>query len=723
MSVLRRLAARGARVRGRLPRPHRRLRSLRSTRQRNLRFLAVADRLPRPLPDGLAPALSGHAGRRLRFGTTDWTALSGTVPALREAARRGVDAADPAAARPVLDLLLDQTPPNSATQEILGYLGVLDDDTDTAVRYFTMASVDEPGSVARRRARAERRHSHERERLAIRTAASHPLPAELAERQRDVLAAPFTRHGPLEDAAERLVVRALLAGELAGLEPLAAALRRHGRLVPSTAEVPGVDAVVEAAAALRADGDYVAAHTSLQRAPARPEALVPPLLDELATVLSARSRYPAARIVLAILADAEEWAGPAAVRQAQIAWILHDDEETVQAARRAIRLDAGSPPVRTLRRRGREPITPADPPAGGVGHVAFYVDAGENFGDISLPVAVRQSIEASAGPRTWLPFHAHQLFDAEFVRLANTQRALVVGGGGLFLPDTAPNGHSGWQWNVPSASLEAIEVPLYVYTVGYNLFPGQRFHGSLFGDSLVALARKAEFLGLRNTGSMDRVRELLPDELRERVRYAPCATTVIERLTDDLPPAEPGTGTVLVNAAFDRAERRFGDGYADVLAQINTFVETVEAGGAHVRFVAHARGDTRIATDLEETHGRTVPVDSLQDLDLTEAYGVYRRASVVIGMRGHATMIPFGLGTPVLSIVSHPKLRYFLEDIGRPEWAHDVGDDRLGDRLAEHTADILAGEDRYRDDVHRLQEDLLKHVRAAAGEIADTVAG
>ncbi len=61
---------------------------------------------------------------------------------------------------------------------------------------------------------------------------------------------------------------------------------------------------------------------------------------------------------------------------------------------------------------------------------------------------MRQSIEAAAGPGperpAWVPFHVHQVFDDPRVALANAQRALVVvGGGGLLLPDTAPNGNSG----------------------------------------------------------------------------------------------------------------------------------------------------------------------------------------------------------------------------------------------------------------------------------------
>ncbi|GAK93150.1 predicted protein [Nonlabens ulvanivorans] len=50
----------------------------------------------------------------------------------------------------------------------------------------------------------------------------------------------------------------------------------------------------------------------------------------------------------------------------------------------------------------------------------------------------------------------------------------------------------------------------------------------------------------------------------------------------------------------------------------------------------------------------------------------YSKPKLVIGMRGHAQMIPFGCKTPIISIVSHNKLQWFLDDIGQSNWAVDV---------------------------------------------------
>ena len=59
----------------------------------------------------------------------------------------------------------------------------------------------------------------------------------------------------------------------------------------------------------------------------------------------------------------------------------------------------------------------------------------------------------------------------------------------------------------------------------------------------------------------------------------------------------------------------------------------------------------------------------------------YRSVDLVIGMRGHAQMVPFGLGTPILSLIAHDKMGWFLDDIGHPEWGVDFRDPDFGDRL------------------------------------------
>ena len=538
-------------------------------------------------------------------------------------------------------------------------------------------------------------------------------------------------HAPGHDSAAEqqwvLAHAASRSGKIISMLPAAADRSRPeigSEPEPAAAESEVAEpTLIERAEAQVADADFAAALQSLQEA----AVVDAPLSDRftahryvflLSKVLSALSRYHAARDVLRLVHHSSTSASRAASSEAEIAWIQHDYTGGAELATYALRAHLGNRRAQRVRDRCQHPITPpADrAPDGGIAHVAFYVSEGGNFGDAALPVAVRESIGAVAGPTDWLPIHAHQLLDNERLELINRQRGVIVGGGGLFLPDTSPNGNSGWQWNVPSELLRRIEVPLSVFAVGYNLFPGQGFTGELFQRNLVELAEQATLLGLRNHGSIDAISGRLPARLQEKLRFVPCPTTILQHIHPGLAPATPGTGVVLLNAAFDRAERRFGDSYPLFLDQMATMIKSIRSAGAEVRFAAHLPADERLVGDLAAEHDIRLRVEPLFAMSLDQGYACYRAASAVIGMRGHATMIPFGLGTPVLSIVSHPKMRYFCEDISRPEWAVDVADPDLGPTLAERVRDILDREDRYRADIAELQQGLKKHIDEAARE-------
>jgi polysaccharide pyruvyl transferase WcaK-like protein len=560
-------------------------------------------------------------------------------------------------------------------------------------------------------------------------------------------------------AGERTVRRidlALAAGTGAGRTPWKALARVRSQLVAegavpdgaatfllgAPAPVPGAAEdetpaervedtaldLLEEACVHAADGDHAVAREILLRAVLLPGGLSEGHVLALAGVLRAGSEYDAARNLLHLLHGDPVSASKAAAEGAEIAWLQHDYAAGEELALYALRANPVNREAEIVRDLCRQPLTTRDalPARDGVApvlaHVAGYVSARGNFGEVVLPAAAREAVTSVVRPAGWLPVHAHQLFDRERLELVNETDGVVVGGGGLFRPDPAPNGNSGWQWNVPREHLERLTVPLALVAVGFDLFEGQQFRGTRFRDGLEALVDRAGLVGLRDRGSVARAQALLPGRLAEKVSFLPCPTTVLSHIharPDDVP-ARGVAGAVLVNVAFDSDARRFGDGYGAFLARMAAYVTTVRDAGAEVRCAAHLPADERVVADLARRHDVRLPVDALYDLPVEEGYELYRRAGVVVGMRGHATMIPFGLGTPVLGLVSHPKLRFFLADIRRPEWGVDVDDAELDGALAERTLDVLARQEHYRKDVAALQLELLDAVR---GPLAGFAAG
>ncbi|MCC7377375.1 MAG: polysaccharide pyruvyl transferase family protein [Verrucomicrobiales bacterium] len=339
-------------------------------------------------------------------------------------------------------------------------------------------------------------------------------------------------------------------------------------------------------------------------------------------------------------------------------------------------------------------------------HVAAFT-AG-NAGDHLLPVALRDLFDSAGGRSRWTLRHAHPVFDATATARANAARGLIIGGGGLFLRDTNRNANSGWQWNCPLDQLRKIQAPLVVFAVGYNRFRGQPDFDPIFREHLAAVAQQSVYLGLRNHGSIEAIRGYLPEALRSKVRFQPCMTTVLGCLypflqTHRVPNPKP---VIVLNAAFDRAELRFGRQESAILTAIAQAV--AELGrGADIHLAVHVEDDAHIMPFLRSEGVEFTKIDLRRATPkgIAEYYAV---VDLVLGMRGHAQMIPFGCGTPLLSLISHDKLRWFLDDIQRPEWGVEVHHPDLREVLVSKARDLLLRAEEVRADIARLREYLWK---------------
>lgn len=333
-------------------------------------------------------------------------------------------------------------------------------------------------------------------------------------------------------------------------------------------------------------------------------------------------------------------------------------------------------------------------------HAAFYMSKHGNAGDIVLPETVRKAI-SHASPASFAPLHVHQRVTPEVLAQLRRQRALVIGGGGLFLRDTGANPNSGWQWNISLEDLQSITIPISVFAVGYNRFRGQKDFSPVFTEHLTALVEKSWFFGLRNRGSIEAIQSYLPTHLRERVVFQPCPTTVASFLYPNLFEAQSARKNyIAINIALDRPELRFGESYAQFIRELGEFIRQMSPD-VDVRFFAHAVVDEQAVVDIARIAGLSLRCERLYELSAKEIMAKYREPQVVLGMRGHAGMIPFGCLTPIISLVSHAKLRYFLEDVDMTDVAVEVRENDLRDRLVERTRALL---NHHSDEVERIRQ-------------------
>nr|WP_240353512.1 polysaccharide pyruvyl transferase family protein [Cohnella algarum] len=301
------------------------------------------------------------------------------------------------------------------------------------------------------------------------------------------------------------------------------------------------------------------------------------------------------------------------------------------------------------------------------GHVGYHLNT--NAGDTLLFPYVRKVFQSHFRNCEFKLFNIHEAVTEKTIESINKLDALIIGGGGLFLADTNPNEKSGWQWPCPTELLKKIEVPIIVFAAGYNRFRGQSDFLPVFYKNIQTLIEKSVFFGIRNSGSIKALKEYVPQKHWNKIEYQPCPTTLIKYL--DPIQNQSISKKAAINIAMDRPFLRFGRDYTDVIKKVIRITHYLIENNWNVKLFHHHHLDEqsrlwfkRYNLEIEEVNLNQAPPDKVIEY--------YSEVDLSIGMRGHAQMVPFGLGKPIFSLISHDKLKYFLEDIGHPEWGVDV---------------------------------------------------
>ena len=323
-------------------------------------------------------------------------------------------------------------------------------------------------------------------------------------------------------------------------------------------------------------------------------------------------------------------------------------------------------------------------------HVGIHESLNRNAGDTLLFDEVRRLFGAQLGSIDWDRRQVWESLDLDTVGAVNdAQRPLVIGGGGLLLRDQAgaDASASGWQWNSRPDAVRALEVPVVVFAIGYNRFRGQEDFDAPFTDHMNALAERSTFFGLRNNGSIRAVKSYLAPELQDKLSLQPCPTVSGWQLHEDVAEtaaAHSASGHMVLraNVAFDRPQFRFGTDPDAVLGRLAEALAHAQQTGWEIRFTAHKEMDLQFLPYLEAANVG-YQVDDITDADPAGILDTYARCDLAVGLRGHAQMVPFGLRRPIVSVISHDKMGWFLDDIEHPEWGVEIAHASLRDDLCD----------------------------------------
>lgn len=359
----------------------------------------------------------------------------------------------------------------------------------------------------------------------------------------------------------------------------------------------------------------------------------------------------------------------------------------------------------------------------------FDIKTFGNYGDTLLFESVREVFNGFAGGRCFEVSETRPLRESvsgSLIDYINADfDAVLIGGGGLFLRDTAPNVNSGWQWNISLKQLQRLKKPLIVFGVGNNRFIGQEDFAPVFREHVSLTLEKSVFFGLRNHGSIRTICDYVPAELRDRIAYQPCPTTLGSYLYPDLFDHEiSDERRVAVEMIVGKRQLRAKFDAEEIYAGVTRVMSRLASEGWMIDGVAHARADLKY---LEAASQAGLPFRRVNLFDddrvLYKGVEYYANLPIIFGSRGHAQMVPFGMGSLPIAPMIHNKIAYFAEDIGKPEWAIDPRKLDFEERLYRTLNEVSEGRREFRAELAGVRAEMMKTTELNLAQIYEDLTG
>tara|TARA_R110000824_G_scaffold9415_4_gene42102 strand:+ start:7112 stop:8167 length:1056 start_codon:yes stop_codon:yes gene_type:complete len=295
---------------------------------------------------------------------------------------------------------------------------------------------------------------------------------------------------------------------------------------------------------------------------------------------------------------------------------------------------------------------------------------------------------------------------------------LIIGGGGLLHapPSIRKRKHhsSGTLIMLNTKNLKFLTKPLIVYGVGYNVFRGERNLPPIARRSIIDMIDKSVHFSVRNDGSRQRLSEFLgihPDTIEE----VPDPGLYVGHTDSQLSNNIRGKN-IAIQIAADRLKCRFnGRKEVDVFVEnIKHFIESNQEYKCWL--VPHCPIDDKFIKKRFKGYNK-VPL--LLKLEKAEVImGFYKKMDVVIGQRGHGNICPFGIGVPIISLVSHDKNFGFMKSLGLEKYAVPASEPKLSFVLTDLVKTI--NED-YIENQTKIIKDLEDRSRMAINSIVEEI--
>lgn len=190
-----------------------------------------------------------------------------------------------------------------------------------------------------------------------------------------------------------------------------------------------------------------------------------------------------------------------------------------------------------------------------------------------------------------------------------------------------------------------------------------------------------------------------------------CPTTLVSLIYSDLKKlaenhAKKEAKVLSFNAAFDRTDMRFSNP-DKVFNEICKLIKHAENKGWSIVACSHKEMDREIESFLvdNKVNFKTKDLTSSSPREIMKHYA---QVDLSVGMRGHSQMIPFGFNKPIISLISHDKLQFFLDDLELGEFGINLNSNNLFDQFVRILDNIEINKDQVEETLKSKQKYIWK---------------
>ena len=310
-----------------------------------------------------------------------------------------------------------------------------------------------------------------------------------------------------------------------------------------------------------------------------------------------------------------------------------------------------------------------------VAHV-YAANAKTNSGDFMIGVATKKYFEEQIIKQKCqfvdIDCRVPQLFTRQNVQKLNVFDYVIVGGGGLLLPDTNPNKISCWQWQIPVENYDFITAPIYVISIGLNLFYGQTMNMPnrennqedltrmpILKKNLERLIDKSKQFTVRHGGDIENIKQIIDEKYHSKLELELCPTIWYSKIywknCFNITPEYIG-----IEIKDDRKNRRYHKvGEQKFYDELILFIEKC---GKKCCYLTH--DGSKSFYNYARTKGVNLPLLDNSVANERKIYENFSKIHTLLCTAGHSQMIAYSLGIKIISLVTHPKLEYFCKDVG-----------------------------------------------------------